>query len=48
MAIVVDAFPTSELGTAIGINQMAINAGTIVGYTLSGVLIGLFGWRSIF
>ena len=48
MAIVVDAFPTAELGTAIGINQMAINAGTIVGYTLSGVLIGLFGWRSIF
>jgi len=48
MAIVVDAFPTSELGTAIGINQMAINAGTIAGYTLSGVMIGLFGWRSIF
>jgi EmrB/QacA subfamily drug resistance transporter len=48
MAIVVDAFPTAELGTAIGINQMAINAGTIVGYTLSGVMIGLFGWRSIF
>lgn len=48
MAIVVDAFPPSELGTAIGINQMAINAGTIVGYTLSGILIGFFGWRSIF
>ena len=48
MAIVVDAFATAELGTAIGINQMAINAGTIVGYTLSGVMIGLFGWRSIF
>ncbi len=48
MAIVVDAFPGAELGTAIGINQMAINAGTIVGYTLSGIMIGLFGWRSIF
>ena len=48
MALLVDAFPTSELGTAIGINQMAINAGTIVGYTISGVLIGLFGWRSLF
>ncbi len=48
MALAVDAFPTAELGTAIGINQMAINAGTIVGYTLSGVMIGLFGWRSIF
>ncbi len=48
MALVVDAFPTAELGTAIGINQMAINAGTIVGYSLSGIMIGLFGWRSIF
>ncbi len=48
LVIVLDAFPTSELGTAIGINQMAVNAGTIVGYTLSGVMIGLFGWPSIF
>lgn len=48
MAIVTDAFPSKQLGTGIGINQMAINAGTIVGYTLSGVLIGLYGWRSLF
>lgn len=48
IVIVVDAFDPKELGTAIGINMMSINAGTIVGYTLSGVLIGLFGWRSIF
>lgn len=48
VAIVVDAFDSKELGTAIGINQVSINAGTIVGYTLSGVLISLFGWRSIF
>jgi EmrB/QacA subfamily drug resistance transporter len=48
LAIVTDSFPAPELGTAIGIHQMAINAGTIMGYTLSGVMIGLFGWRSIF
>jgi len=48
MAIVTDAFPPEELGTGIGINQVAINAGTIVGYTLSGVMISLFGWRSLF
>ncbi len=49
IAIVTDAFAGSgELGKGIGINQVAINAGTITGYTLSGVLIGLFGWRSIF
>jgi len=48
MAIVTDAFPLEQLGTGIGINQVAINAGTIVGYTLSGVMISLFGWRSLF
>jgi EmrB/QacA subfamily drug resistance transporter len=47
-AIITDSFPTSELGTAAGINAMAQNAGTITGYTLSGVMIGLSGWRSIF
>ncbi len=48
VAIVTDAFSTGELGKGIGINQVAINAGTITGYTLSGVLIQLFTWRSIF
>ncbi len=48
VAIVADAFAGSELGKGIGINQVAINAGTITGYTLSGVLIQLFTWRSIF
>src|SRR5256886_198652 len=48
VAIVTDAFAGSELGKGIGINQVAINAGTITGYTLSGVLIPLLTWRSIF
>jgi len=48
VAIVTDAFAGNELGKGIGINQVAINAGTITGYTLSGVLIQLFTWRSIF
>src|SRR5438046_3266384 len=48
VAIVTDAFAGSGLGKGIGINQVAINAGTITGYTLSGVLIQLFTWRSIF
>ena len=48
VAIVTDAFAGKDLGKGIGINQVAINAGTITGYTLSGVLIQLFGWRSIF
>ena len=48
VAIVTDAFSGGDLGKGIGINQVAINAGTITGYTLSGILIQLFTWRSIF
>src|SRR2546425_12824882 len=48
VAIVTDAFSGKDLGKGIGINQVAINVGTITGYTLSGVLIQLFTWRSIF
>ncbi len=50
VAIVTDAFAGKGLGQGIGINQVAINAGTIVGYTLSGLLIGtpVLGWRAIF
>lgn len=45
MAIVTDAFADRGLGLGIGVNQVAINAGTVVGYTLSGVIIQLYGWR---
>ena len=50
VAIVTDAFAGKSLGQGIGMNQVAINAGTIVGYTLSGLLIGtpVLGWRTIF
>ncbi len=48
VALVTDAFHGPDLGKGIGFNQVAINAGTITGYILSGVLIGLYGWRSIF
>ncbi len=48
VALVTDAFQGPELGKGMGINQVAINAGTITGYVLSGILIGLFTWRAIF
>ncbi|MEN2974408.1 MAG: MFS transporter [Candidatus Caldarchaeales archaeon] len=48
MAIVTDAFSGRGLGAGMGLNQMAINAGTILGYTLSGVIISLYGWRALF
>jgi EmrB/QacA subfamily drug resistance transporter len=48
VAILTDAFPKGELGKGLGINVMAANLGAIAGYTLSGVMITYFGWRSIF
>jgi len=48
VAIITDAFPKNELGMGLGTNMMALNLGAIVGYTLSGVMITYFGWRSIF
>jgi len=48
IAMVTDAFADKGLGTGIGINQVAINAGTVTGYTLSGVVISLYGWRTLF
>ncbi|MCX6643077.1 MAG: MFS transporter [Candidatus Bathyarchaeota archaeon] len=47
-AIVTDAFPRNELGMGLGTNMMATNLGSMVGYTLSGVMISSFGWRSMF
>ena len=47
-AIVTDAFPKGELATGLGTNMMAANLGAVAGYTLSGVMITYFGWRSMF
>ena len=47
-AILADAFPKGELGMGLGTTVMALNLGAIVGYTLGGVMITYFGWRSIF
>jgi EmrB/QacA subfamily drug resistance transporter len=48
IAIITDAFPKEQLGMGLGTNVMAANLGAITGYTLSGVMITYFGWRSIF
>ena len=47
-AIITDAFPKEELGMGFGTSIMAANLGAITGYTLSGVMITYFGWRSVF
>jgi EmrB/QacA subfamily drug resistance transporter len=48
VAIITDAFPRKELGMGLGTSMAAANLGAIAGYTLSGVMITYFGWRSIF
>jgi EmrB/QacA subfamily drug resistance transporter len=47
-AIITDAFPAGQLGTALGTNMMAMNVAAVVGYTVGGMLITFLGWRSIF
>lgn len=46
-AIVADAFPKNELGKALGINNMFISIGSVIGPILGGFLVSI-GWRDIF
>jgi EmrB/QacA subfamily drug resistance transporter len=47
-AIVADAFPTKELGTALGINMVAFRAGAMAGLTISGVILAFLPWPFLF
>lgn len=47
-AIITDAFPVHERGRALGINQVSIVAGSVVGLVLGGVITTTIGWRWIF
>ena len=47
-AILSDAFPESERGKALGINQISIVVGSVMGLVIGGALTSYFGWRSIF
>jgi MFS family permease len=46
-AILTDAFPVSERGLALGLNQVAGIAGSFIGLVLGGVL-GPLSWRYVF
>jgi len=48
VAILTDAFPSTERGKALGINQIAIVLGSVLGLVLGGFLTSYLGWRSIF
>lgn len=47
-AIISDSFSETERGKALGLNQISIVIGSIVGLVLGGFLTSYFGWRSIF
>ncbi len=46
-AILTDAFPYNERGKALGVNQVAALAGSLIGLVLGGVL-AVFNWRHVF
>jgi MFS family permease len=46
-AIITDAFPANERGKALGINQVAMLAGSLIGLVLGGVL-AIYDWRLVF
>ncbi len=45
---IVKVFPTNQLGLALSINATSWVVGAIIGPVVGGVLITIFGWRSIF
>ena len=46
-AILTDAFPPNERGKALGLNQVAVLAGSILGLVIGGVL-ATYNWRYVF
>ncbi|MGC8609336.1 MAG: MFS transporter [Thermoplasmata archaeon] len=46
-AIITDAFPSNERGKAMGINQIAALAGSLIGLVLGGILATI-NWRYVF
>jgi EmrB/QacA subfamily drug resistance transporter len=47
-AILTDASPPNELGKILGINSIAYRMGSIMGLTLSGVILSFTDWRALF
>jgi EmrB/QacA subfamily drug resistance transporter len=47
-ALIVTAFPAPERGRALGINLSAVYVGLTAGPFVGGILVQVFGWRSIF
>ncbi len=47
-AILTDATPKNELGTILGINQIAFRTGSVLGLTLSGLILSVASWPALF
>jgi len=47
-AILTDATPKEELGTILGLNQIAFRVGSVAGLTLAGVILAIADWRALF
>ena len=47
-AIITDTFAENERAKALGLNQMSIVIGSVIGLVLGGFLTSYLGWRSIF
>jgi MFS family permease len=47
-AMLVDVAKGREVGTLLGINMVAVSAGAIAGFTLSGVILSITDWRALF
>jgi EmrB/QacA subfamily drug resistance transporter len=48
IALITDYTPRNELGFSIGINQVAVRIGAVVGLTLSGIILSFLDWRALF
>jgi EmrB/QacA subfamily drug resistance transporter len=47
-AIITEVFPSSERGRALGLMGGIVSFGIMLGPSLGGLLIGAFGWQSVF
>ena len=48
MAMITEAFPERDRGKALGMYMTIIGTGAVTGPIVGGLLIGAFGWRSVF
>ena len=47
-AIIADASPVKDLGMMLGINQAGFRIGSMMGLTLSGLILSVVDWRGLF